>query len=247
MADNDTLCGWGDRRKIAYFAKNHEVIVPCRREQLTMVAELLPWPREGGLSVLDLGAGFGALTEQILERFPRASVTCVDGSAAIIELAHERLGKYDARVRILHRDLADAAWHDGIGGPFDCAISALAIHHVSDARKPALYREIHELLVGGGIFLNDEIVAPPMALKARFETLSFRTIQQQDRARRSRERTIDEIQAEMHEQLRLGSEDHQSSIAPLQDQLRWLDEAGFKSVDCYWKYLDFAIFGGVKG
>jgi len=39
---------------------------------------------------------------------------------------------------------------------------------------------------------------------------------------------------------------HQNYKAPLRDQLDWLTEAGFESVDCFWKYLDNAIFGGVK-
>jgi cyclopropane fatty-acyl-phospholipid synthase-like methyltransferase len=246
MADRDTLCGWGDSRKIAYFVENHQVIVPRRSEQLTMVADLLPWSGERAISVLDLGAGFGALAEIVLHRFPHAAVTCVDGSTVSVELARQRLAKYGAKVRIFQRDLADAAWREGIGGPFDCAVSALAIHHLGDARKLALYREVYELLAGAGIFLNDEIVALPAALKECCETLGLRVIQEQERAQRKRERTIAEIQREIREQMGLGAEAHQSSIAPLRDQLRWLDEAGFKSVDCYWKYLDFAIFGGVK-
>ena len=246
MADLDTLCGWGNRRKIAYFAENHEVIIPRRREQLATVVELLPWPPERELMVLDLGAGFGALTERLLERFPQAHVTCIDGSPIIIELAHRRLKKYGARVRILHRDLDDPGWREGLDAPFDCAISALAIHHLTDLRKRELYREIYELLIGGGIFLNDEIVALPLALKPRFEALGFRSIQEQDHARRGYKRTTDELQAEMRAELRFDSKDHQSAVASLRDQLRWLDEAGFESVDCYWKYLEFAIFGGVK-
>ena len=187
--DRDTLCGWGDSRKIAYFVENHEVIVPRRGEQLAMVADLLPWPGEKAISVLDLGAGFGALTEKVLHRFPQASITCVDGSPVIIELARKRLARYGAGVRIFQRDLADTAWREGIGGPFDCAVSALAIHHLDDPRKLALYREVYQLLAPGGIFLNDEIVALPAALKECFETLGLRVIQEQERAQRGRERT----------------------------------------------------------
>jgi hypothetical protein len=33
---------------------------------------------------------------------------------------------------------------------------------------------------------------------------------------------------------------HHGHIAPLRAQLGWLEEAGFKSVDCFWKYLDLA-------
>jgi hypothetical protein len=46
--------------------------------------------------------------------------------------------------------------------------------------------------------------------------------------------------------LRLAGGQHHSHIASLSDQLEWLVQAGFKSVDCYWRFLDLAIFGGVK-
>ena len=31
-----------------------------------------------------------------------------------------------------------------------------------------------------------------------------------------------------------------------EDQMEWLQEAGFNQVDCYWRYLNFAVFGGRK-
>lgn len=34
--------------------------------------------------------------------------------------------------------------------------------------------------------------------------------------------------------------------APLTDQLRWMEEAGFRDMDCMYKYLDFAVFFGRK-
>jgi tRNA (cmo5U34)-methyltransferase len=117
---------------------------------------------------------------------------------------------------------------------------------LDDDRKRELYREILDRLTPGGFFLNNDIVAQPLALKPQYETLMRRAIQDQDRIKRGRERPPEDIQAEMREQLRLASEDHHSHIAALRDQLRWLEEAGFKSVECHWKYLDFAVFGGVK-
>jgi tRNA (cmo5U34)-methyltransferase len=40
---------------------------------------------------------------------------------------------------------------------------------------------------------------------------------------------------------------HREDIpAPVEDQLQWLQAAGFAEVDCYWRYLNFAIFGGQK-
>lgn len=246
MALQDTLCGWGDKEKAAYFLEKADTIVPRRREQIAYLIELLPWPVEAAINVLDLGAGFGAISEQILERFPNATVACVDGSAAMIALGRERLARFGSRARYILADLANDRWHAGIDGPFDAAVSALAIHHLSDDRKRGLYREVLDHLKPGAMFLNNDLVATGSAFAARHEALTLRAIQQQERSMRRSERTLDEIRAEMDRQLKLAGGDHHSHIAPLIDQLRWLREAGFASVDCCWKYLDFAIFGGIK-
>ena len=246
MADQDTLCGWGDRGKVAWFVENAETVIPRRREQLNLLAELLPWPRDAELVVLDLGAGFGAATEQILARYVKASVTCVDGSAEMVRIARERLAKYGARVRVCHADLAEPVWQRAVNAPFDAAVSAVAIHHLSDERKRALYREVYALLRLGGVFLNNDIVATPPALKERFEELNLLAIQQQDRLKRGSARALEEIRAEMRAQLQSAGSQRHSQIAALGDQLEWLREAGFKSIDCYWKYLELSIFGGAK-
>jgi cyclopropane fatty-acyl-phospholipid synthase-like methyltransferase len=247
MPADDTLCGWGDEAKVDYFFANADVIVPRRAEQINLLADLLPQAPEAPLSVLDLGAGFGAVSEQILNRYLRATVTCVDGSAVMVARATERLLKYGERVRILRADLADAAWKAVVKGTvFEVVVSAIAIHHLTHERKRELDREVFQLLVPGGIFLNNDIVATPAALKTRFEDLNIAAIQDQERARRGSARTKEQIRAEMQEQLRLAGGRHQSHIASLGDQLGWLREAGFKSIDCYWRYLDLAIFGGVK-
>ena len=163
-------------------------------------------------------------------------------------------------MKILKADLAEPSWSSILkplarsstggdrddGAVFDAAVSAIAIHHLTHQRKRELDREVFQLLAPGGIFLNNDVVATPPALKARFEALNLAAIQEQERARRGVAHTIEQIRAEMREQLRLAGDRHQSHIAPLSDQLAWLSEAGFKSVDCYWRYLDLAIFGGVR-
>lgn len=257
---DDTLCGWGNEAKVAYFLANANIIVPRRAEQINLISELLPHPVDAAISILDLGAGFGAISEQILERYQRATVTCVDGSQAMVAHATERLRKYGKRATILKADLAERSWSGMLepltrpstgevrdeGANFDAAVSAIAIHHLSHQRKRELYREVFQLLAVGGIFLNNDVVTTPPALKARFEVVNIAAIQEQERAHRGVARTSEQIQKEMHEQLRLAGGQHHSHIAPLSDQLTWLTEAGFKSVDCYWRYLDLAIFGGVK-
>jgi tRNA (cmo5U34)-methyltransferase len=33
----------------------------------------------------------------------------------------------------------------------------------------------------------------------------------------------------------------------VEDQCRWLRDIGFAEVDCFWKYFELAVFGGVRG
>jgi trans-aconitate methyltransferase len=244
MTTSDTLRGWGEKERVTYFLDNADVIVPKRQEQLTFLLELFGWPQHEPLVVLDLGAGFGTLTEQILTRYPRSTVICVDGSAEMMKLARERLAPYGARVRLHLADLAFPAWHDALSGPFQAVVSALAIHHLPDERKQQLYHEVFDLLSPGGLFLNNDVVTSPPLMQARFETLWYQEIQAQEQRRRGVQRALAAIQAEMQELLRVA--DHQSQLTSLSVQLDWLRAVGFQSVDCMWKYLDFAIFGGAK-
>jgi hypothetical protein len=35
-------------------------------------------------------------------------------------------------------------------------------------------------------------------------------------------------------------------LAPMEDQCQWLREIGFEHVDCYFKILELALFGGKR-
>ena len=110
MPDDDTLGGWGNEAKVDYFLANADIIVPRRAEQIKLLVELLPFPQDARVSVLDLGAGFGAVTTRMLEHYPVARATCIDGSEAMITHASKRLEKFGERVRILKADLAERPW-----------------------------------------------------------------------------------------------------------------------------------------
>ncbi len=244
MTEPDTLCGWGDQDKVDYFVQRSAFLIPKRAEQLTTVLDLFPWSAETPIRVLDLGAGYGAVTATVLSRYPHASVAWLDGSPAMHGHAAPYLADYGSQVEFFLRDLADPTWHTDLPGPFHAAVSAIALHHLTDHRKSQLCAEVFSLLQPGGLFINNDVVAGDPALREQFAPLADRVIQQQVRERTGEQHSLEAIR-----QIRTAlprPTGQPSHIAPLEPQLDWWREAGFTLVDCYWKFLNFAIFGGFK-
>ena len=107
--------------------------------------------------VLDLGAGTGLLSRGRARRPPRRP-----RDAARRRRAHARPGprpRWARAPRYVVADLGDPL----PAGPWDAVVSALAIHHLEDAGKRALFERIHDALAPGGVFVNAEQVAGPTA------------------------------------------------------------------------------------
>jgi len=128
---------------------------PERRPLLQQMLSFAPFPRDADLEVLDVGAGYGAVSEEVLRAFPAARITLQDYSQPMLDRARQRLAGHSERLRYLLCDLTDPSWPQQVGGPFDLAVSAIALHNLRDLEKIfACYRAIHGLLKPGGCFLN---------------------------------------------------------------------------------------------
>ena len=126
-----------------------------RRLLLQQMLSFAPLPRGAALEVLDVGAGYGVVSEEVLETFPAARITLQDYSKPMLDRARQRLADHSNRLRYVLCDLTDPSWPQQVGGPFDLVVSAIAIHNLRDPKKIfACYRAIHGLLKPGGCFLN---------------------------------------------------------------------------------------------
>ena len=126
-----------------------------RRPLLRQMLDAAPFARDRAIDVLDVGAGYGIVTEEVLQLFPAARVVMQDYSQPMSDQARERVAKAAHEPRYVLCDLLDPAWPQKVGGPFDLAVSAIAIHNLGDRAKIfACYRAIHGLLKPGGFFLN---------------------------------------------------------------------------------------------
>jgi ubiquinone/menaquinone biosynthesis C-methylase UbiE len=128
---------------------------PDRRPLLRRMLSFAPFPRESELHVLDVGGGYGVVTEEVLTAFPAARVTLQDYSQPMLDQARRRLIGHSDQLACVICDLTDPSWPPAVGGPFDLAVSASALHNLRDSEKIfACYRAIHGLLKPGGWFLN---------------------------------------------------------------------------------------------
>jgi ubiquinone/menaquinone biosynthesis C-methylase UbiE len=110
--------------------------------------------RVEGKRCLEVGCGRGVGAEQVLDRFGAASVDAFDLDERMLKLARRRLAPRGHKVKlwqgsVTHIEAADATY-DAV---FDFGI----IHHVPDWR--AALAEIHRVLVPGGRFFAEEVLA----------------------------------------------------------------------------------------
>ena len=201
-------------------------LVPCYDDFYGTVMKLLTFPKSTHIRVLDLGAGTGILSRMIAEAFPNARITLVDISSEMLALAKESLGT-DPRLRYMQSNIALLA----LPGEFDAVVSGLAIHHLKDDEKHALYGDIREALAPGGIFINAEQVRGPTAvLEKRYDDLWLTEVQD-----------LEATEEEIAQARKRMTEDHP---ATLEVQLAWLREVGFRHVDSWYKNGRFAVFSG---
>jgi ubiquinone/menaquinone biosynthesis C-methylase UbiE len=142
----DYVAGWID----------HDVARdPERRALLRKMLSSVPFPYEAGLQVLDVGAGYGVVTEEVLAAFPRSRVTLQDYSRAMLDQARLRLDGHADRLSYVLADLTASAWPEQVGGPFDLAVSAIVLHNLGNREKIfGCYSAIYGLLKPVGFFLN---------------------------------------------------------------------------------------------
>jgi SAM-dependent methyltransferase len=97
---------WHARETAAQWDADLSGRLPTRAEQQGVLLTLLAAAEIGDGAVLDLGVGSGLVAEAVLETLPDARLVGVDYSAAMLELARERLLRFGARVDLTPGDLA---------------------------------------------------------------------------------------------------------------------------------------------
>jgi tRNA (cmo5U34)-methyltransferase len=191
--------------------------------------------------LLDLGSGDGIATQAMIERFPVKQAVLVDFSEPMLVAAKERFAVTQVEIEIVYGDLLSGGWIPDVqrSAPYDMVISRFAIHHLPNERKRSLYAEVFELLRPRGMFVNIEHVKSP---NAQYQAAFDRMLVEGIHGLAGDRQTIEDV-----ERAYRNRQDAETNIlAPVEDQCAWLREIGFVDVDCAFKALELAVFGGRK-
>ena len=221
------------------FVRYGQACVPRRPEQISTVCDLL-----GELPVahvLDLCCGEGLLSQEYLRRTPQGRVTLLDGSAEMLQAAESRLASFGDRFTQVQADIADRDWR--VAGRYGGVMTSLAVHHLDAGGKQRLYRDLHDLLPPGGVFVMADLVEPtgPVARRVAADAWERSVAEESRRLFGGDEALTAFRQADWNYFRQPGPDsfDMPSSVA---EHLTWLSAAGFAEVDLVWQYAGHAIF-----
>jgi len=189
--------------------------------------------------VLDLGCGDGILTNELLKIDGSISATLVDGSEDMLNKAKERLVGF-RNIRFIRASFQELLSTDIKLPDYRFTVSSLAIHHLTKDEKESFFNYIYSHLENGGYFINiDVILSPTEALEGWYLRLWQEWI--------TEKKTLSALEGDysyiIHNYQESG---HYNKLDTLTGQLDVLRGAGFKNVDCFYKYGVFSIYGGKK-
>jgi tRNA (cmo5U34)-methyltransferase len=202
-------------------------LIPCYKDFYNSSLPLIK-SVANAKTILDLGAGTGLFSQFVYEQNPHLQFTLADISAPMLSVAKERFEGLE-NFKFIEFDFSA----DSIPGKYDIIISGLAIHHLEDDDKQKLFTNVYNALNEGGLFMNaDQVTGRTMLFDSLYKYQWRETV--------SASGLDHEALIQAFERTKL------DRFAPLETQLKMLEKSGFTEVDCIYKNMSFAVFGGFK-
>jgi tRNA (cmo5U34)-methyltransferase len=219
--------------------------VPEREGQMRIMVNLLRGIPQPCL-ILELCCGEGLLAELLLDELPGSTYRGLDGSALMLERAEHRLARFGDRVRLNSFNLADQSWRK-LEQLVQGVVSSLAIHHLDGEGKQELFKDVYAMLAPGGAFIVADMIEPATSVGRNVAAEAWDVVVRE----RSQEldgntKGLDFFLREGWNTFRYLDPDDIDHPSPLFNQLKWLEEAGFKDIDVHFMQAGHALFSGWK-
>lgn len=239
----DSLQAYDAPERVRTYDIDMDVMHPLRHKMIEIILDIVPFNQEAALKVMDLGAGTGIFSARVLEKFPNARVTAVDGAEAMVDIAADRLGPLVDRLNWVIADFRRLPAETVIADSYDLVISSYALHHLSAGEKLALLKQVVCALKTGGWFLNaDIVVAEDESIEQRMQQLRVAGVMSRASAGDQRFASAESTRAYLS-QLQIAENDQAQTAAT---DLKIIRDAGLPAAEIFWKELNEVVTGGPR-
>ncbi|MCF6177611.1 MAG: class I SAM-dependent methyltransferase [Victivallaceae bacterium] len=210
------------------YDNSRKQLIPGYSDFYGTIIKIIPFSSFSSISVLDLGAGTGLLSELIFQKFSNAQISLVDLSEEMLNISKKRLEKYEnATYQIL--DYSKKLPNE----KYDLIVSSLSIHHLDDNEKIELFSKIKKALCQNGIFINaDQVLGENKEIEKIYQDNWLMEVKANNVTETALAEAIDRMK--------------EDKMAPLSIQLKWLRNKGFSQVNCWYKNYRFAVYSGIN-
>jgi tRNA (cmo5U34)-methyltransferase len=185
-----------------------------------------------GTSIIDYGCSRGVQLAEIASVLDVSNeYVGVDISKPMVEAARAELAPHGDLVEVLEMDLRSEL----PAGEYSVALAVLTLQFIPIEYRMRIVQHIHDsLLPGGALLLVEKVLGNNFELDRTFVELYYYL---------KRENGYDENAIERK---RLSLEGVLVPITAAWNE-SMLRDAGFRSVDCYWRWMNFAAWVAIKG
>lgn len=215
----------GFDKAAATYDRSRHALIPDYDDLYGAAVEALELDQVPGARVLDLGAGTGGFSQEVINAHPDCRVELSDLSVPMLEQARAKFAGDD---RFSFRELDIVTGEFGAG--WDRIMSSFVIHHLPHEAKREVFGNVRAALKPGGIFVNiDQVQACSQAV----QDIHMRLWRKDALAAGALEQDIADGMARM---------EAMDINADLDDQVLWLKRAGFVQVDVVYRNYFWAVF-----
>ena len=135
-----------------WLTKMYDVVIGCFMPERRFKRAVINHARLCGYEdVLDFGVGTATLSLMLKKALPGLQVTGIDIDENVLNIAKSKIE--ETGIHLIHYRGGTLPFEDK---NFDCVVSSLAVHHLTDSQKQAAFREMSRVLrPGGGLVIAD--------------------------------------------------------------------------------------------
>jgi tRNA (cmo5U34)-methyltransferase len=209
----------------ATYDRSRHALIPDYDDLYGAAVAALELEADEPARVLDLGAGTGGFALEVVNAYPLVKCELADISAKMLDQAR---AKFAGDGRFSFRELDIVAGEFGHG--WDRIVSSFVIHHLEHEYKRKVFAEACAALKPGGIFVSiDQVQACSQAV----QDIHMRLWKKDVLAAGALEQDLEDGLKRM-EAMDINAE--------LDDQVLWLEQAGFSEVEVVYRNYFYAVF-----